>query len=129
MRSLWAGEDNDGGVCARTLLNNVSGSNQEDVLLAPKTGNHQQQIVINVKFEVVHRHHNEGAGNFNVGGSCQKKIGVGVISLQRGMKWRITLMSNGVGRSPEHLFRSQQDARLSYSRLHAGKIRFSPQTK
>ena len=87
----------------RKCKKNVSGSEQEDAL-AQKTGNHQQQqIVINVVFEVVHRHHNEKAGKFKVGASCQKKIGVGEICLQRGMKWRITLMSNGVGRSTNNV--------------------------
>ena len=63
-------------------LNNVSGSEQEDAL-AQKTENHQQQQTeIKDEIKAVHRHHNEGAREFQVGVSCQSETGAGVISLQ-----------------------------------------------
>ena len=65
------------------MLDNVSGSEQEDAL-AQKTENHQQQQTeIKDVIEAVHRHHNEGAGKFQVGVSCQRENGAGVISLRR----------------------------------------------
>ena len=76
-------EEDDGGGCARTLLDNVSGSEQEDAL-AQKTENHQQQQTeIKDVIKAVHRRLNEGAGKFQVGVSCQREIGAGVISLWR----------------------------------------------
>ena len=69
-----AGED-DGGGCARTLSDNVSGSEQEDALA--------QQTEVKDEIKAVHLHHNEGAGEFQVGVSCQSETGAGVISLQR----------------------------------------------
>ena len=83
MRRTSACEEDDGGGCARTLPDNVSGSEQEDAL-AQKTENHQQQQTeIKDEIKVVHRHHNEGAGEFQVGVSCQRETGAGVISVQR----------------------------------------------
>ena len=65
------------------MPDNVSGSEQEDAL-AQKTENHQQQQTeIKDEIKAVHRHHNEGAGKFQVGVSCQREIGAGVIRLRR----------------------------------------------
>ena len=67
---------------ARTLLDNVSGtenvsgSEQEEALA--------QQTEVKDETKAVHRHHNEGAGEFQVGESCQRETGAGVISLQKG---------------------------------------------
>ena len=76
-------EEDDGGRCARTVLDNVRGSEPVDAL-AQKTENHQQQQTeIKDEIKAVHRHHNEGAGEFQVGVSCQRETGAGVISLRR----------------------------------------------
>ena len=76
-------EEDDGGGCARTLPDNVSGSEQEDAL-ALRTENHQQQQTESKdEIKAVHRHHNEGEGKFQVGVSCQRETGAGVISLRR----------------------------------------------
>ena len=74
MRRTSACEENDGDRCARTLPDNVSGSVQEDAL-AQKTDNHQQQQTeIKDEIKAVHRHHNEGAGEFQVVVSCQREL-------------------------------------------------------
>ena len=66
---------------------NVSGSEQEDAL-AQKTENHQQQQTeIKDEIKAVHRHHNEGAGESQVGVSCQGETGAGVISSQKKQKF------------------------------------------
>ena len=39
------------------------------------------------EIKAVHRHHDEGEGEFQVGVSCQREIGAGVISLQRRKQW------------------------------------------
>ena len=72
------GEDN-GGRCARTLPDSVSSSEQEDALA--------QQTEIKDEIKAAHRHHDEGEGKFQVGVSCQREIGAGVISLQRRKQW------------------------------------------
>ena len=57
----------------RTLLGNVSGSEQEDAL-AQNTENHQQQQTeIKDVIKAVHRHHNEGAGNSKLECRVKKK--------------------------------------------------------
>ena len=71
------------------MLDNVSGSEQEDAL-AQKTENHQQQQTeIKDVIKAVHRRHNEGAGKFRVGVSCQRKNGAGVISLRMRKKQKL----------------------------------------
>ena len=62
------------------MPDNVSGSEQEDALA--------QQTEIKDEIEAVHRQHDEGEGEFQVGVSCQREIGAGVISLQRRKQYR-----------------------------------------
>ena len=84
------GEEDDGRSCARTLPDNVSGSEQEDAVTQRQRSGMRLKLYIVITTKVKE--------NFKVGVSCQRVTCAGVISLQRRnnrklrrKQWRIKL--------------------------------------